>query len=531
MSERGHADSAALGDGPHHDALSGTRSRDTGRSVDQRLFELTLELILIVDRSGTIIRASPSARTILGYDPEELVGKSGVQLLYPDDLEHTRNEMRLARQRGTMRNFDCRYVRKDGEVATLAWIGVWSEAEQEYFFIGRDMTERIKLERQLAQAQRMEAIGQLTGGIAHDFNNILTVVIGMTEIITAAVAGNPKLVEVAKSIDEAAERGSRLVQRMLAFARKQPLDASLIDLNKTVEGMATLLERALGEDIEIETSLGDGLWPAFADASRLEDAILNLAVNARDAMPRGGRLMIETANVSLDEAYCQHDVEVAPGDYAALFVTDTGTGMPPEVVRRAFEPFFTTKEVGRGSGLGLSMMYGFAKQSRGHVKIYSEVGHGTCFKLYLPRASGMAAAPAPSAPTVLQGAAAGRETILVAEDDTAVRAVAVGALESVGYRVRQAANGREALDILRQGEAIDLLFTDLVMPSGMSGQELLHLARENRPGLKAIFTSGYSETFLKGREATDQNVPLLSKPYRKQKLLELVRRVLDAPSV
>jgi PAS domain S-box-containing protein len=515
---------------PNGQAGASERGPEAAHSIDQRLFEMSLDLIVIVDRWGNIIRVSPSAEAILGYEPDELTGQSAVKLLYPDDLANTRNEMRLARRGRTMRNFDCRYVRKDGRVVTLAWTGVWSEPEQQHYFVGRDMTERIELEQQLAHAQKMEAIGQLTGGIAHDFNNILTVVIGMNEVLASAVAHDFKLAEIAKFIDEAAERGSQLVQRLLAFARKQTLEARVLDLNEIVAGMAAILGQALGEDIGVETALCDGLWPTLADPSRLEDAILNLAVNARDAMPKGGRLLIETANVHLDEQYARANVEVTPGDYVAVFVTDSGTGMPPEVIERAFEPFFTTKEVGRGTGLGLSMVYGFAKQSRGHVKIHSEIGHGTSIKLYLPKAASAPAVAALAASAASEASAGGRETILVVEDDAAVRTVAVNVLESLGYQVRQAADGRAALQILQQTDAIDLLFTDLVMPNGISGQDLLRMARERRPDLKAIFTSGYSETFLKGREEADQSIPLLPKPYRKQKLVEAIRKALDARS-
>jgi CheY-like chemotaxis protein len=294
--------------------------------------------------------------------------------------------------------------------------------------------------------------------------------------------------------------------------------------------MATILRRTLGEDIAVKTVFAEELWPALADPSQIEDAILNLAVNARDAMPKGGRLVIETANEHLDEAYAAHNIEVSPGDYVALTVTDSGIGMTPEVAERVFEPFFTTKEVGRGTGLGLSMVYGFIKQSRGHVKVYSEVGHGTSIRLYLPRAgSGEAAAStgAASAPPLQPN---GRETILVVEDSTPVRKVAVSMLRSLGYEVREAEDGKAALAILREGGKIDLLFTDLIMPNGIDGQELLLLAREQRPGLKALFTSGYSEHFLKARGETDQTVPLLGKPYRSHKLAEAVRRVLDTPT-
>jgi CheY-like chemotaxis protein len=289
-----------------------------------------------------------------------------------------------------------------------------------------------------------------------------------------------------------------------------------------------MLRQTLGEHIRVEMALSPDLWRTKADRSRLEDAILNLAVNARDAMSKGGRLLLETANVYLDEQYARENAEVTPGDYVAVYVADSGTGMTGEVIERAFEPFFTTKEVGRGTGLGLSMVYGFAKQSRGHVKIYSELGHGTSIKLYLPRAMAEGALATPPVPAAPELRPAGRETILVVEDDAAVRAVAVATLESVGYRVQQAPDGRAALDILRQLGEIDLLFTDLVMPNGISGQDLLRMARQCRPDLKAIFTSGYSEQFIRGHDESDKSVPLLPKPYRRQKLIDVIRKVLDA---
>jgi CheY-like chemotaxis protein len=288
--------------------------------------------------------------------------------------------------------------------------------------------------------------------------------------------------------------------------------------------MVVILQRTLGEDIAVKAALAEGLWSALADPSRLEDAILNLSVNARDAMPKGGRLVIETANVHLDEHYAEQNVDVTPGDYVALIVTDSGTGMAPEVAERAFEPFFTTKSAGHGTGLGLSMVYGFAKQSRGHLKIYSELGHGTSIKLYLPKVASAAAAVEGKAPVSHVG---GREAILLVEDDAAVRVVAVTILESLGYQVWQAEDGRAALAILKSSKPIDLLFSDLILPNGMSGQELLRQAREQRPGLKALFTSGYSPSFIAARGETDETVPLLGKPYRKQKLAEAIRTVLD----
>jgi signal transduction histidine kinase/CheY-like chemotaxis protein len=456
-----------------------------------------------------------------------MTGRSAAEFLYADDLENTRNEMRLARRGRLTRNFECRYVHKDGRIVPLMWTGVWSEPEQQHFFIGRDMTERIQLEQQLRHAQKMEAVGQLTGGVAHDFNNILTVITSTIEILGDAVAGDRRLAEIAKSINEAAGRGAQLTQRMLAFARKQPLQARTIDLNEIVEQMAPMLRRTLGEDVTIQTDLADGLWHAVADPSQVEDAILNLALNARDSMPMGGRLVVETSNVHLDEQYAAHNVDVAPGDYVAMLVTDSGTGMSPDVLERAFEPFFTTKDVGRGTGLGLSMVYGFAKQSRGHVKIYSEVGHGTSVKLYLPKVAGAVALAVDKPYEAGEGHPGGRETILVVEDDAAVRTAAVSILQNLGYQVMEAEDGRAALAILQEARPIDLLFTDLIMPNGVSGQDLLRKARERRPDLRVLFTSGYSEHLFKGHGGAERGVPLLNKPYRRQNLAAAIRRVLD----
>jgi PAS domain S-box-containing protein len=500
--------------------------RQAVHSVNQRIFETSLDLILVVDRQGNFIRVSPSSLTILGYRPDELIGRSAIDFVHVDDLDSTRNEMRLARRGQLTRNFDCRYVHKDGRVVPLAWTGVWSEPDQQHFFIGRDMTEHIKLERQLRQAQKMEAIGQLTGGIAHDFNNILCVIIGETELLAGELAPDPRLLAMVRSIDEAAVRGSQLTQRMLAFARKQPLQSRACNLDEIVTRMTRLLQRTLGEDIAVTSAVPENQWPAVVDPSQLEDAILNLAVNARDAMPRGGRLLIETANVHLDEQYASQNVEVTAGDYAAIIVTDSGAGMSADVIEHAFEPFFTTKEVGQGTGLGLSMVYGFVKQSGGHVKIYSEVGHGTSVRLYLPRAD-TAAKDTRAAEVATRAPGSCGETILVVEDDPAVRAMAVTLLDTLGYRVLQAEDGNAALSMLRESPAIDLLFTDLIMPNGMSGHELLRMAREHRPGLRALFTSGYSRQFIEGRGETDLDTPLLGKPYRKQKLADAIRGALD----
>jgi len=497
-------------------------------AMRQRIFETSLDLILVVDRQGNVKQVSPSVRTILGYEPSAMIGRSAIEYLYHEDLERTRNEMRNG-ARGSLRSaFDCRYVHKDGRIVPLSWKGLWSEPDQQHFFVGRDVTERIGLEQQLRQAQKMEAIGQLTGGIAHDFNNILAVIIGMAELTSAAVAKDPKVLAMVQQIDESAERGAQLVQRMLAFARKQPLEPRLLDMNATIQHSVAILERTLGEHITVRTVLSDDLWPAMADPSQLEDTILNLAVNARDAMPTGGRLMIETFNTQLDEIYAAQHADLATGDYVVLNVTDSGTGMSPDVIERVFEPFFTTKEVGRGTGLGLSMVYGFVKQSRGHIKIYSEVGHGTSIRLYFPRAAQLTVAARATVPVSAE-LPRGRETVLVVEDDAAVRGMAVNVLEGLGYGVRQAADGKSAFEMLRAETNIDLLFTDMVMPNGMNGQDLIRAARTLRPDVKVLLTSGYSEQFIKASDDAP-NVRLLNKPYRREALASAVRDVLSGVS-
>jgi CheY-like chemotaxis protein len=339
------------------------------------------------------------------------------------------------------------------------------------------------------------------------------------------VAGDAQLSDMVGTIDEAAERGARLVQRLLAFARNQPLRAEPVDLNEAVAQTAAVLERTIRADIAIKTILADDLRLALADASQLKEAILNLAINARDAMPKGGRLIIETANAHLDEDYAARHAEVSPGDYVAVSVSDNGTGMAAEVAERAFDPFYTTKEADIGTGLGLSMVYGFVKQSNGHVKIYSELGHGTCVKIYLPLST--AAETAEVARTGTAGRATGLETILVVEDDAAVRAVAVTALESFGYTVLQAADGPAAMEIVRARDNVDLLFTDMIMPEGMTGADLARQALQCRPGLKVLYASGYSEHFIGGRDELDGTIALLNKPYRKQGLATAVRDALD----
>ncbi len=379
---------------------------------------------------------------------------------------------------------------------------------------------------QVRQAQKMEAIGQLTGGVAHDFNNILTVITGTIEILADALKDRPQLASIANMIDSAATRGADLTQHLLAFARRQPLQPRSVDVNALMVDSARLLKPTLGEHIDIEPMLDRQTAPALIDPSQLSTAILNLALNARDAMPHGGKLTLETRNVVLDENYARIN-DVASGDYVMIAISDTGEGMAPELLDKVFEPFFTTKEVGKGSGLGLSMVYGFVKQSNGHIKIYSEVGHGTTVKLYLPHAIGFAPAD-----TVVKSGGdpeRGGETILVVEDDPLVRQYVLTQVQSLGYTTLSASNGTEALAVIDSGKHIDLLFTDVIMPGSMNGRELAGAALRRRPDMRVLYTSGYTENAIIHHGRLDAGVLLLAKPYRRSDLATLIRAALVAP--
>jgi CheY-like chemotaxis protein len=372
----------------------------------------------------------------------------------------------------------------------------------------------------------MESVGQLTGGVAHDFNNLLTVVIGSLDAVVDRMPGD--LRAAVDSALRAADRGAGLIRQLLAFSRRQVLSPETVDLNELAAGMDDLLRRTLGDHVEIEMALHAGTWPSLADKGQVENALLNLAINARDAMAGGGKLTIETGNVHLDEDYAAANPEVTPGDYALLAVTDTGSGMPPEVIARAFEPFFTTKGLGKGTGLGLSMIYGFAKQSGGHLKIYSEVGHGTTVRLYLPRQrAGQAVAAVPAKPVPSDNPRGG-EAILVVEDDPLVRNLVAMQLRDLGYRVVEAADGPKARTILDSDQPIDLMLTDIVMPGGLTGRQLAEMAQRRRPGLKTVYTSGYTEDSITHQGRLDPGVHFLSKPFRRQDLALKIRTVLDA---
>ena len=397
--------------------------------------------------------------------------------------------------------------------------------------VAEEVARRGEAEEALRQAQKMETLGQLTGGVAHDFNNLLQVVTGNLEILQRNLPeAEGRLRRAAENAAKGAERAAVLTQRLLAFSRRQPLAPKPIDPNKLIAGMSELLHRTLGEQVEVETVRASGLWRVEADPNQLENAILNLAVNARDAMPRGGKLTIETANTHLDRAYVAQNAEVTPGQYVVICVSDTGSGMDEETASRAFEPFFTTKEVGKGTGLGLSMVYGFVKQSGGHLKIYSEPGEGTTVKIYLPRLLA-AAAEEEERPETIVPEGAREEIILVCEDDEDVRAYSVEVLRELGYGRLEAEDGPSALRILERPDVrVDLLFTDVVLPGGMTGAVLAEQARALRPALKVLFTTGYARNAIVHQGRLDAGVELITKHFSYADLASRVRDLLDGTS-
>jgi PAS domain S-box-containing protein len=615
----------------------------------RHVFETSQDLILVMDGRGFLVQISPSCETILGYRPEEMIGRSGVEFIHPDHLKKAREEMRAARLGLRPKMSDTRCIHKNGREVWLSWLGTWSEPAKRFFFVGRDMTEsrraqetlqesaqlargiietaldafiqidakgaildwntqaenflgwrrdealgknafdlmgrpegplrtglqvfldspdhvvrqprrellirrrdgteilvelsiaalktrdgfvfnafirdlteRVAAEERIRQAEKMEAMGQLTGGIAHDFNNILTVITGTIEILSAAVKDEPQLAAITRMIDEAASRGADLTQHLLAFARKQPLEPKITDVNTLIIETAKLLQRTLGEHIEIESAFEDETCPAIVDPNQLATAILNLALNARDAMPDGGKLILETGFAVLDEQYARTQGDVRPGRYAMIAVSDTGTGIPAAIRDKVFNPFFTSKGLGKGTGLGLSMVYGFVKQSAGHIAIYSEEGHGTTIKMYLPPAMGALPAAEPARVAAVEG---GHETILVVEDDALVRNYVLTQLHSLGYVTLDAANANEALLLARNGHAFDLLFTDVIMP-GMNGRQLADAMAKVRPGVKVLYTSGYTENAIIHHGRLDEGVLLLAKPYRKSDMAIMIRKAL-----
>lgn len=485
-------------------------------------------------RSGSVWW-SDDFPTRLGYDPAELPAsrENWLEVMHPEDVDRVQAIQQLACQTGRDSwEVGYRLIARDGTILHMLDRAFLMRDESGALIreIGglTDLSQRVEYEERLHQAQRLEAIGKLTGGIAHDFNNLLTVILGNAELLIEQVGDSDRPGRLARMTATAAQRGAELTNRLLAFARRQTLNPAAIDANRLIADMDGLLRRTIGEQIEIEFVRAAGLWHPIVDPAQLENAILNLCINARDAMPGGGRLSIETANVHLSDDYSEGYSDVKSGQYVMIAVADTGSGMPPEVVAQAFEPFYTTKGVGKGTGLGLSVVHGFVKQSDGHVKIYSEVGEGTSVKIYLPRASletGVVESKEQSLPTH-----GGTERILVVEDDDLVRQNVTDQLESLGYLVVAASNGPEAIDILRTDQPFDLLFSDIVMPGGMNGRQVADEAGRLRPDLRVLFTSGYTENAIVHHGRLDRGVHLINKPYRRRDLARKLRMVLDEPN-
>jgi PAS domain S-box-containing protein len=495
------------------------------------IFETAVDAIIVTDQHRTIREFNKAAERMTGYSLAEVAGQN-MRVLLPPSLRQE-HERYTARYLWTVRELEV--CRNDGIVfpAHLSIAEWWAGGHRHFTGILRDLTsqkreqaERTKLEAQLHQAQKMEAIGNLTGGMAHDFNNLLGVIIGNIDLLRDLRKDDAEVDELSREALQAAFRGADLTRRLLAFARQQPLRPQCVDVNELVSGITQLLSRTLGEDIEVALDLAPHLWPTVVDAAQLEASITNLATNARDAMPDGGRLMVITGNRYLDADYAAQQTEVVPGGYVMIEVSDTGVGMTREVMDRIFEPFFTTKSRDKGTGLGLSMVFGFIKQSGGHISVYSEPRIGTTFRLFLPRMTGDVSTVEES--TVVPLVHGRGETVLVVEDNAALRRVVVRQLVELGYRVVAAEHAMAGLRLLEQ-QSIDLLLTDLVMPGGMNGRELARRARQRWPAIKVIFTSGFSEARLIGdaADALSSRVPLLSKPYRKEELANAAREALD----
>jgi len=494
----------------------------------RRIYEDSpLGVVIAEPETTRILQVNQAFAQMLGYSPEELAGRPINELLAPEESRLT--ETAASRSAPKWSSYERRYLTKSGKIAwARISVSLISEPDGTSVALGvsEDITARKLTEQQLIQAQKMEAVGNLTGGMAHDFNNLLGVIIGNLDLAQPLVKAQGEAELLIGEALHAALRGAELTRRLLAFARQQPLQPERINVNELVSGMVRLLSRTLGEQVEVSLELAPDVWSIVADPAQLEASLANLATNARDAMPRGGILRIATGNRSLDADYAAEHHEMSAGDYAMIKVTDTGMGMPPEVLKRIFEPFFTTKEHGKGTGLGLAMVFGFMKQSGGHINVYSEVGMGTTFRLYLPRAPA-AKDVEMERPAAAEPHGAG-ETVLVVEDNEALRFVVMRQLLELGYHPIESDGADAALKEL-ETQKIDLVLSDVVMPGSMDGFALAELARERWPGLKVVLTSGFpGDSFGEARDAAAGAVRILSKPYRKEDLARSLRAALDA---
>ena len=498
----------------------------------QSIVTTALDAFVQSDENGFILDWSPQAEVLTGWTRAEAVGVRAVDLVFPESLRAA-HRARIAKflqeaAGGAMgMRYEAPVLHRDGHEIFVE-VSLTALRRGDGYIVNafvRDITQKRLAEEQLIQAQKMESVGRLTGGIAHDFNNMLTVITGTIEILADGVKDTPHLATITRLISEAADRGAQLTASLLAFARKQPLQPAEIDVNELIREAERLLSPTLGKQIEVETVLGDDLWPAFVDRGQLSAALVNLAINARDAMCGSGRLTVATGNITLGVPEAVARGVGRAGDYVSIEVSDTGAGIAQAHLERIFDPFFSTKEVGQGTGLGLSMVFGFAKQSGGSVDVRSEEGRGTTFRIFLPRAESNTSQPPAQADEVpVQG---GSETILCVEDDRKIRDYVTMQLEGLGYKVITAANADEALVTVRQGTAFDLLFTDIVMPGSMNGRQLAETLMTGRPSLRVLFTSGYSDGALPLQGRAGHGIPLLTKPYRRAELARMMRRCLD----
>jgi PAS domain S-box-containing protein len=488
-----------------------TRERD-------RVWNNSRDLLAVIGPDADFRATSPSWKRLLGYGPEDVEGRKYLDLIHPDDLALSHEARSAALAGRNLSRFENRYRHKDGGVRWITW-HTWAEDGLVYAY-GRDITDEkahadalSRTEEQLRQAQKMEAVGQLTGGLAHDFNNMLTGIIGGLDIVRSRIAAG-RISEIDRFMDgavQSAHRAAALTHRLLAFSRQQPLDPQPVDVAALMRSMEDLLARTLGEQVQFEVSAAEALWPAVSDINQLESALLNLALNARDAMPTGGRLTIRATNVVLDAAHVRAHPEASVGDFVEVAVADTGEGMPADVLAKAFDPFFTTKPIGQGTGLGLSMIYGFVRQIGGHAGIASVVGEGTTIRLYLPRAEALGER-VHSTPAAEQARAGKGETVLVVEDEDSVRALVVDLLGELGYRPLEASAAEAALAHLRSEERIDLLITDVGLP-GLNGRQLAEIARSLRPDVPVLFVTGYAANATVRASFLESGMEMINKPF------------------
>jgi PAS domain S-box-containing protein len=523
-------------------ALGNVEALESERRRADRVWLNSRDLMLVVGGDGVLRAVSPSWTQILGHAAEEVVGRHVLEFVHPDDVAASAQGLADAARRRDLTSFENRLVSKLGESRWLSWNATMEAGAREsgredglIYAYGRDITESRAqaealraVEAALRQSQKMEAVGQLTGGLAHDFNNLLTGISGSLELLQSRLAQgrHGDLDRYAAAAQGAARRAASLTHRLLAFSRQQTLDAKATNVNRLVSGMEELIRRTMGPPIQVEVAQAAGLWTTLLDPHQLENALLNLCINARDAMPEGGHLTIETANVWLDDRAAR-ERDLPPGQYISLCVTDTGTGMTPDVVSRAIDPFFTTKPLGQGTGLGLSMVYGFVRQSGGQLRIYSELGSGTTMCLYLPRYHGEAEIVDEAGEAAAAHDAAAGETVLVVDDEPTVRMLVTEVLQDLGYVAIEAPDAAIGLSILQSPARIDLLVSDVGLPGGMNGRQMADAARATRPDLKVLFITGYAENAVIGNGQLGPGMHVLTKPFPMETLASRLRSLLE----